>query len=230
MTFTPRFLTAWPVRLAACALPLLLAACETPLNETRAQRFGQAQPAAAYQLEPRALALSLRANADGSALTIDSLQAANALLGRQGRLGQQVLTLTPLNARGAQLAPRLAQALQRSGAQAPRIAEQATDAQQLAQAQEQGWDLELQSEALVVEVADCQIADPNLWAVHPYQGLGALGCANRANLARMVSDPRDLARPRVLAAGDGAHAAAAVQRYQEDDLHELIDISFDEDD
>lgn len=222
--------SCWHWRMSICAATLLLVACESPLNTMRAQRFGQALPPANHQVEPRALALALRTNGEGTALTTDSLRAANDLLSRQGRLNQQVLTLTPFNQRGLELAPRLAQALVRSGAQAPRIESLPTDEQRLHEASDQGWDLELLSEALVVDVARCQIADSGNWAVHPYQAMGTLGCANRANLARMVSDPRDLVRPRVLSAADGTASAAAVQRYQEGEPHELIDISFDEDD
>ncbi len=49
--------------------------------------------------------------------------------------------------------------------------------------------LTLVSRAVVAEVPDCAIADPQAWTVTPFSAVGALGCANRANLARMVSDP-----------------------------------------
>ena len=56
-----------------------------------------------------------------------------------------------------------------------------------------------------------------------------MGCANRANIAAMVSDVRDLRRPRTLAAADGRAAAGAVERYQTGDVRELIDINFNND-
>lgn len=47
-------------------------------------------------------------------------------------------------------------------------------------------------------------------------GPGLLGCATRENLAAMVEDPRDLEQGRALAPADGAHAAAAIERYRTD--------------
>ncbi|RZS31561.1 CpaD family pilus assembly lipoprotein [Corticibacter populi] len=221
--FLPR-----PWRFAVLALPLLLAACESPLHAVREHRFGSGTTPAAPSVRPQALALALQAAPDGHGLTPESLQQANAMLTSQGRLSSQVLTITPFNARGELLAPRLAAALQRAGAQAPRIAP-IPAGERLAQAGQAHWDLELQSEALIVDVADCRIAENSAWTIHPYYGIGTLGCVNRANIARMTTDPRDLDRPRTLDATDGTVAAAAVQRYQEGDIHDLIDIDFEED-
>lgn len=47
-------------------------------------------------------------------------------------------------------------------------------------------------------------------------GPGLLGCSNRENLAAMVADPKDLEQGRALAPADGAHAAAAIDRYRTD--------------
>ena len=59
--------------------------------------------------------------------------------------------------------------------------------------------------------------------------MGALGCANNANIARMVSDPRDLVRPRPLEPGDGEAAVLAVRKYQTGDTEDLVDIDFSQD-
>jgi len=209
-------------------LVLLLSACETPINKMRAGRFGQSPQPIAATVEPRAMALALQADGEGRGLTPQSLQQANQLLASQGRIAGQVLTLTPFNARGQQLAGRLSAALVRSGARKPTIAPLPAEAERLTEAAANGWDLELQSEALVVNTETCAIADSGRWAVHPYYGVGELGCANRANVARMASDPRDLQRPRTLDAADGAAAALAVQRYQTGEIRELIDIDFDD--
>lgn len=221
-TVPRRMLTLAPLLLA-----LLLSGCGTQLNDLRAQRFGPGQAAKAPTVAPRAVALALQAAPDGNGLTAESLKAANELLTRQGRIEAQVLTLTPFNARGEALAQRLAQALARSGARAPRVESVPRDAQRLEQAAQAGWDLELQSEALTVQTDRCGIAKPGDWTIHPYYGVGTLGCANRANLARMVSDPRDLARPRTLEGADGKAAAGAVDRYQTGEIRDLIDIDFD---
>lgn len=216
-----------PWRLLPLALALLLSGCGSQLNTLRAQRFGSNEPPVAPAVAPRAVALALQAAPDGNGLTAESLNAANALLTRQGRIDTQVITLTPFNARGEALAQRLAQALGRSGARSPRVESVPLDAKRLAQAAEAGWDLELQSEALTVQTTRCSIAKPDDYTIHPYYGVGTLGCANRANIARMVSDPRDLARPRTLEAADGKAAAGAVDRYQNGEIRDLIDIDFD---
>lgn len=212
---------------APVLLALLLTGCGTQLNDLRAQRFGAGEAAKAPAVAPRAVALALQAAPDGNGLTSDSLNAANELLTRQGRIDAQVLTLTPFNARGEALAQRLAQALARSGARAPRVESVPRDTERLAQAAQAGWDLELQSEALAVQATRCRIAKPDDWTIHPYYGVGTLGCANRANLARMVSDPRDLSRPRALEGADGKAAAGAIDRYQTGEIRDLIDIDFD---
>ncbi|WMD18994.1 CpaD family pilus assembly lipoprotein [Achromobacter seleniivolatilans] len=213
--------------LAPLALALLLSGCGTQLNDLRSKRFGAGEPAKAPAVAPRAVALALQAAPDGNGLTPESLSAANEMLTRQGRIEAQVLTLTPFNARGEELAQRLAKALARSGARAPRVESVPVDAQRLEQASQAGWDLELQSEALTVQTTRCGIAKPDDWTIHPYYGVGTLGCANRANLARMVSDPRDLTRPRTLEGADGKAAAGAVDRYQTGEIRDLIDIDFD---
>lgn len=221
----PRRPALWA--LLPLAMTLLLTGCDTPLNTLRASRFGDGAAPQAIQPEPRAAALALQGTADGQGLTPESLRAANALLTRQGRIEQQVLTLTPFNARGEVLAQRLAQALGRAGARQPRVLGTTLDGERLAQAAEQDWDLELQSEALTLDASRCGIAKPGEVTVHPFYGVGTLGCATRANLARMVSDPRDLSRPRALDGADGKAAAEAVERYQTGETRDLIDINFD---
>ncbi len=207
---------------------LLLAGCQAPLHQLRLNRFANTVPPLPL-VEPSALALALSVNPDGASLAPASLRQLNALLTDQGRLSAQTLSITPLTTRGAQMAPRLAAALAAAGASAPQQLAPATDPARLAEAGANGWDLELQSEAMVVRAAPCAIARPQDWTVQPFAGVGQLGCANRANLAAMVSDVRDLRRPRPLAAANGHAAASAVERYQSGDLRELIDINFNND-
>lgn len=218
----------WQAAVLAAAA-LLLAGCESPLNSVRAKRFGAADPLpVAPRVEPRALALGLNASPDQQALTPESTRAANALLTQQGRIADQTLSITPFSAQAEPLAQRLAQALVRSGAQPPRVLPVPTDEVRLTQASTAGWALELQSEALTADSTRCQIANRSNWTIHPYHGVGALGCASRANVAAMVSDPRDLARPRTLEAADGRAAVLAVERYQRGEIRDLIDIDFEE--
>jgi pilus assembly protein CpaD len=148
------------------------------------------------------------------------------MLYSQGRLQAQSLSITPFNARGEALATRLAQALVRAGARPPIVKPRPGDAARLKEAQDNTWDLELQSEAMVVSLPECRVARPDELMLRPYEGVGRLGCATRANLAAMVSDPRDLLRPRTLDGANGAAAVAAVTRYQEGDTRDLIDLDF----
>lgn len=218
---------ARPWRLLPLALVVLLAGCQTPLNDLRSKRFGNGVVPVAAGARHHALALALQADPSGQGLTPESLREANAMLTRQGRIDQQVLTLTPFNAQGEMLAQRIAQTLTRAGARAPRVEPIPLDAERVAEANDGGWTLELQSEALALNVTDCRIARPDGVTLSPYYSVGALGCANRANMARMVSDPRDLSRPRTLEGGDGKAAAGAIERYQTGETRDLIDIDFD---
>lgn len=216
------------MRIAPLGLLMLLAACETPLNMVRAQRFADTPVAQPVEVKPRALALALQVAPGENALTPASLQQANQLLASQGRLSLQVLSITPLRAGSQETANRLAQALIRAGAQSVTVQTVPADAERLAEAERNNWDLELQSEAVVADIARCTVANADAWTIHPYRAVGSLGCANRANIARMASDPRDLVRPRTLAPGDGRVAAGAIERYQKGEIRDLIDINFDD--
>jgi pilus (Caulobacter type) biogenesis lipoprotein CpaD len=211
--------------LLLAGLSLALPGCTEELNQMRAERFAN-QPQQAIGVKASALSLNLRATPSGQSLTPDSLARLNDMLNRQGRLNNQTLTLLPYTPAGERIAQRLAEALEERGLP-PAQLRLKSDLREVQGAGED--DLMVISEALVAQVPDCSIADPQSWAVTPYQAVGTLGCANRANLARMVSDPRDLVRPRTLAPGDGIQASAAVQRYHTDELRELGDIDFSDD-
>lgn len=213
-----------PVRplLSLLALSVLLVGCDRQLNQMREHRFTPYKTAEAPTVAPSALVASLKANGNGS-FTAESLDNLNTLLRVQGRLRQQTLTLQPYTPSGERLAQRLTGVLREQGA----VAEQVIVLPSRLEAPEaQEWDLQVVSEALVVKVPDCTIADQQAWTVKPYQAVGPLGCANRANLAAMVSDPRDLVRPQALDGGDGINAVNAVGRYHDDEVRELLDIDF----
>lgn len=213
-----------PVRplLSLLALSVLLVGCDRQLNQMRENRFTPYKTAEAPTVAPSALVASLKANGNGS-FTAESLENLNTLLQAQGRLRQQTLTLQPYTPSGERLAQRLASVLREQGA----VTEQVIVMPSRLEAPEATeWDLQVVSEALVVKVPDCTIADPKAWTVKPYQAVGPLGCANRANIAAMVSDPRDLVRPQALDGGDGINAVGAVGRYHDDEVRELLDIDF----
>lgn len=212
--------------LLAC-LPLFMAGCTAQYNELRAKRFANT-PSPAVQVNPSALSVSLNTVNQGKGLTAESLENLNTMLGNQGRLRNQSLTLQPFTPAGEQMAKRLVRVLTERGADASRIIQ--APVQLKAAEQSGGWDLQVISEAMVANIPDCRIANPDAWAMTPYQAVGTLGCANRANIARMVSDPRDLVRPRTLDSADGNQANNAVQRYQENKVIELMNIDFAKDD
>lgn len=215
-----------PIRplLPLLALTLLLSGCDRHVNQLREQRFAPFSEIEQPKVAPSALVASLKANGNGS-FTAESLANLNDLLRAQGRLRQQTLSLQPYTPSGERLAQRLANVLREQGT----VAEQVTILPSRLEAPEaREWDLQVVSEALVVKVPDCTIANSQTWTVKPYQAVGPLGCANRANIAAMVSDPRDLMRPQTLDGGDGIGAVSAVTRYHDDEVRELLDIDFQE--
>lgn len=205
-------------------MALVLPGCSQQVNDIRADMFAN-NPQRGVTVKPSAVSVNLKATPAGQSFTTESLTRLNDVLNRQGRLNQQTLTLLPYNDSGEKIAQRLSRTLAERGVPTTQIV-----LRQDLRDMDGGPDSDLMviSEALVVQVPDCGIADPQAWAVSPYTAVGTLGCANRANLARMVSDPRDLLRPRTLAPGDGNHASAAVQRYHSDDIRDLADIDFDD--
>ncbi len=208
--------------LSLLAISLLASGCDRHVNQLREQRFSPFQQIEQPSVAPSALVTSLKANGNGS-FTADSLENLNTLLRAQGRLRQQTLTLQPYTPSGERLAQRLADVLREQGAVAEQVIVMPS---RLDVSQAGEWDLQVVSEAMVVKVPDCTIANPDTWTVKPYQAVGPLGCANRANLATMVSDPRDLVRAKALDGGDGIGAVNAVGRYHDDEVRELLDIDF----
>ncbi|MCI8211805.1 hypothetical protein AUC61_19920 [Pseudomonas sp. S25] len=213
--------------LSLVVVALLLGGCDRPLNQMRESRFAphdQAQ-AQGITVAPSAMVTSLQATPNGG-FTPESLANLNTLLKAQGRLRNQTLTLQPLTPVGEKLAERLASVLREQGANLQQLRVAPV---QLQAGNTQDWDLQVISEALVVKTPECAIADDKTWTVKPYMAVGTLGCANRANVARMVADPRDLVRAQTLDAGDGTAAVNAVSRYQDGETRELLDIDFNED-
>lgn len=225
------------LRLGALLLTgVLLGGCaaDRAIHRMRAQSFPQPRDKG-VSASVKARALYLKAAPNGG-LTAESIKSANTLLTVQGPLRRQILTIVPLSPAGDKIAPRLAKALEAAGARSPRsgsydVKDGAKSAAgQDLKRQQHGWDLELISEALVVDVTDCSVADPDNWTINPYYAVGTLGCANEANIAMMTSDPRDLLRPRALAPAEGKIASSAIERYYAGEVNDLIDIDFSGDD
>ncbi|MBE7244072.1 MAG: CpaD family pilus assembly lipoprotein [Actinomycetospora chiangmaiensis] len=203
--------------LAALALALAQTACTQEVNAVRASQFADA-PQQAVVVGPSVVALPLHTTPDGRALTPASVADLGDALTQQGRLSNQRVTLLTHTPQGDRIARRLQRSLIDRGLPAAQLRVTRSEPGGTTDGSEA---LTLVSRAVVAEVPDCAIADPQAWTVTPFSAVGALGCANRANLARMVSDPRDLVRPRRLAPGDGIQADAAVGRYQKDNIREL---------
>lgn len=201
-------------------LAVLVSGCDRHLNTLREQRFSPFTPVPQATVAPSALMTSLKASGSGS-FTAESLDNLNSLLAAQGRLHNQHLTLQPYTPSGDRLAQRLAQLLRDQGA-----AQVSIRPSRLEASEARDWDLQVVSEAIVAKIPDCSVANAQVWTVKPYQAVGQLGCASRANIAAMVADPRDLARPRTLDSADGIHAVGAMKRYHEDEVRELLDIDF----
>ncbi|SIT20562.1 CpaD family pilus assembly protein [Insolitispirillum peregrinum] len=210
--------------LVVAVLTIPLSACTQELNSVRADMFAN-PPQPGIEVKPSAVSLNLRTTPAGQSFTPESLKKLNELLNRQGRLGNQTITLLPYTPAGGHIAERLSQVLTERGLPPSQLIlrDDLRDA-----GHSGGDDLMIVSEAIVAVVPDCSIAGTDSWAVTPYSAVGPLGCANRANLARMVSDPRDLVRPRTLDPADGTRANAAIQRYHTDSVRDLVDIDFDD--
>ncbi|MBJ7222680.1 MULTISPECIES: CpaD family pilus assembly lipoprotein [unclassified Brenneria] len=209
--------------LTLCALCLLLTACgDSAVNSQRLQRYDQ--PALApIDVRPSSLAVTLQVAANGRGFTPESLKQLNVMLKDQGRLSKQTLTLIPRSARGEQMAARLASVLKNAGADAQKV-----KLMRAATAGAQSGDVEVISEALAVKTTRCQVNDPGLLMVKPFEGIGYLGCATQNNLAMMVAEPRDLIQAKALDDADGVVAVNSIERYQSDEVKELIDINFDD--
>lgn len=172
----------------------------------------------------------LRASAEGLGLTSHSISETNRLLNAQGPIRRQVLTVVPLSPNGQKVAPRLVQALTDAGAREPRVLPYKAPNQTQYADPSTGYDLQLVSEAVVVKVGDCNILNARRWVTKPFYETGPFGCANEANIALMTSDPRDLMRPQPLDDADGSVTALAVQKYQQGETEDLIDIDFSQED
>ena len=68
---------------------------------------------------------------------------------------------------------------------------------------------------------DCNQPQPGRWERPVYD----YGCSVTANLGRMVADPVDLDRGKVLAPADGEQATIGIQRYRADQVRPLIEES-----
>lgn len=211
-----RFRTLVPLLTVA----LLVSGCDRHVNQLRETRFNPLTPVAQATVAPSALVTSLKASGSGS-FTAESLDNLNSLLKAQGRLRNQQLTLQPYTPSGDRLAQRLASVLREQGVGTVSIRPTRLDASDARE-----WDLQVVSEALVVKVPDCSVADASTWTVKPFEAVGPVGCSARANIAAMVSNPKDLVRPATLDSGDGTQAVAAVKRYHDDEVRELLDIDF----
>lgn len=205
-------------------LALALAACsDRTVNDMRMERFSQPD-VAPITVKPSALAVNLEAAADGRGLNGASLKALNDMLNQQGRLAQQTLIVTPYTPRGEQLAARLVSALRNAGADGRKLSVRPRVA-----ASGQG-DLQVVSQALAVQTSRCRINDPDMLMVKPFEAVGYLGCANQSNLAMMAAAPRDLIQARSLDDADGVTAVNSIERYQQDNVKDLIDVDFSQDD
>lgn len=203
------------------------------VGAARTTLFAGKNPVETPTVKTQAQAVYLKSEANGSGFVKASIAAANDLLRTQGPIHRQVLTVVPLTKKGAGLARRLATALEDAGAKDVKLGHYVTDGKLGTKHdfpdRRTGWDVELVSEAYVVTVPDCRVADEKRWTIEPYYAVGVLGCANRANIAVMTSDPRDVLRPKALEAADGELVVDVYKKYQKGDAEELPEIDFSQD-
>jgi pilus assembly protein CpaD len=204
---------------------LLLSGCDHTVHKLREGPISFENDAdRSYTVKPTASSIYLIVT-NGGGLDRGSLRGLNALLNNQGRISNQKIRIQALTEKGDLFIPRFKQSLIEAGLTAQNV----TILPYVYRESIGKWDVKLTSEALVVLKADCSIADDKAWTVKPYEGVGALGCANRSNIAQMVVNPRDLMRPGSLDGADAVTAVEAMTRYQEADTFELLDIDFSKD-
>lgn len=159
----------------------------------------------------------LRANADG--LAPGEVERLSAFLAGRGSPWSMDVTVQPLSAEGAAALDDVDWALVHLGVRPSRIGR--------VPAGKAAGDGDLAIN--VKHVTATAVACPD-WRRSNLINLSELnssnfGCANADNLARMIADPRDLARGGALAPASGAHAAGAVARYRTDQVKPLLDRS-----
>lgn len=209
--------------LLATVIVLSVGGCSEQIHSLRESRLANGEQAQPFNVRESLQSTQVYLN-DQNKVREESAAALNTLLSSQGALKNQHLLLIPATDDGVAGAEWIAQKLVANGALTSQI-----DILRKSAAPAESGDLQLISRATVIDIPECT-NDTETWTVNPYAAFNNLGCANRANIARMVSDPRDMARPRVLTPADGVHAQEAIARYHESDTFELINIDFSNDD
>jgi pilus biogenesis lipoprotein CpaD len=80
--------------------------------------------------------------------------------------------------------------------------------------QHTGDEIVVFAESVALVVPDCPGYNQPIVLDYEWRPETRLGCANAVNLARMASNPNDIAQGRPLAPGDGANNVMAIQRYR----------------
>lgn len=80
--------------------------------------------------------------------------------------------------------------------------------------QHTGEEVVVFAETVALVVPNCPGYNEPIVLDYEWRPETRLGCANANNLARMISNPNDIAQGRALAAGDGTNNVMAIQRYR----------------
>jgi pilus biogenesis lipoprotein CpaD len=78
------------------------------------------------------------------------------------------------------------------------------------------------AQTVALTVPDCPGYNQPIVLDYEWRPETRLGCANAINLARMVSNPADLAQGRNLGPGDGTNNAMAIQRYRGQEAEPVV--------
>ncbi len=195
--------------LLAAAAALVLAACTPALTEWTESESPKT-------IDVQRLSSSLSLAVDGASLSADQVSQLDTFLSRQGNLFNLRVTVA-------------SQAENNSGAVEQFLLDRGVRPNHIARADGSSsvpGNVEIVTERYVSAPPSCPDWSRANILDNANSNSSNYGCATASNLARMVADPRDLVVGRSLAPAPGTTAAAAVGRYNSDEVKALPIFSF----
>jgi pilus assembly protein CpaD len=208
LTTTPRAFAQSPLLTSLAMIVLGLTSCAEPRPEPRLL----AEPAA-LQVEKTAATHTILVNASGQA-SASERQRLNGFIAAIGADRPESLHITVSGPQSEQRLRNVSKLLVADGVVSKKIT-------LVSGTGDRPGAIKVAVERYVVRPPQC----PE-WSAEEVAGFdnttrSNFGCANLANFAAMLADPRDLLAPRYSPYGDGTVGAAAIERYQTDKLKEL---------
>ena len=195
------------------ALLAIAAGC-SPIPESQLPEYVKGQTAVPdHALQVRPVAYQFAVNLQGRPLDQQDFQAVTDFLRSHGPLANQRLVVVDQG--GLYEKKRIQGWFDRLGINRPQVRWVRQDAEQQR--------LLITTEYFVVRTPDCPSSDVQPGTpLHKQYRSPSFGCATAANLAMMVSDPRELVKGRNLAPASGTRLVGAVQRYQTNTVTPLL--------